>query len=139
MESGVARIRISKTGMDTKHISANSWDKNPSLPANSMIDAATATCRICRRRSPEHAESCRRSKAEGICHPIILGNEERIRETGKRTRPESEGIEIVNNLRHDREAERRERYAQIFHETCAREGATTDEANDKMFNVTTSV
>ena len=29
-------VRISKTGMDTKHISANSWDKNPSLPANSM-------------------------------------------------------------------------------------------------------
>ena len=43
-----------------------------------------------------------------------------------------EGIEIVN-LRHDREAERRERYARILCEKRAREGANFQEANDKMF------
>ena len=43
-----------------------------------------------------------------------------------------EGIEIVN-LRHDREAERRERYARILCEKRAREGANYQEANDKMF------
>ena len=43
-----------------------------------------------------------------------------------------EGIEIVN-LRHDRESERRERYARILCEKRAREGANFQEANDKMF------
>ena len=43
-----------------------------------------------------------------------------------------EGIEIVN-LRHPDEAPRRERYARILSEKRAREGATYEEANDKMF------
>ena len=43
-----------------------------------------------------------------------------------------EGIEIIN-LRHDREAERRERYARILSEKRARQGANLQESNDKMF------
>ena len=72
------------------------------------------------------------AKAEGICHPILLGNEERIEKLAKELDLNLEGIEIVN-LRHDREAERRERYARILCEKRAREGANFQEANDKMF------
>ena len=72
------------------------------------------------------------AKAEGICHPILLGNEERIEKLAKELDLSLEGIEIVN-LRHDREAERRERYARILSEKRAREGANYQEANDKMF------
>lgn len=72
------------------------------------------------------------AKSEGICQPILLGNEERIEKIAKELEVSLEGIEIVN-LRHDREAERRERYAHILSEKRAREGATFEEANDKMF------
>ncbi|KAA6319743.1 NADP-dependent malic enzyme, partial [termite gut metagenome] len=72
------------------------------------------------------------AKSEGICYPILLGNDERIEKLAKELDLSLEGIEIVN-LRHDREAERRERYARILVEKRAREGATFHEANDKMF------
>ena len=72
------------------------------------------------------------AKAEGICHPILLGNDERIEKLAKELDLSLEGIEIVN-LRHDREAERRERYARILTEKRARQGANFQESNDKMF------
>ena len=72
------------------------------------------------------------AKAEGICHPILLGNDERIEKLAKELDLSLEGIEIIN-LRHDREAERRERYARILSEKRARQGANLQESNDKMF------
>lgn len=72
------------------------------------------------------------AKSEGICHPIILGNGERIKKLAKELDLNLEGIEIIN-LRHDCENERRERYAHILATKRAREGATFDEAMDKMF------
>ena len=72
------------------------------------------------------------AKSMGICYPILLGNEERIEKLAAELDLNIEGIEIVN-LRHDREAPRRERYAKIFTEKRQRAGYTFDEANDKMF------
>ena len=72
------------------------------------------------------------AKAEGICHPILLGNDERIEKLAKELDLSLEGIEVIN-LRHDREAERRERYARILSEKRARQGVNFQEANDKMF------
>jgi len=72
------------------------------------------------------------AKAEGICHPILLGNDERIEKMAKDLDLSLEGIEIVN-LRHDNQADRRERYAQILSQKRAREGANYQEAQDKMF------
>ena len=71
------------------------------------------------------------AKSEGICHPILLGNDERIRKLADELKLDLDGIEIVN-LRHDREEERRNRYAEILTKKRAREGATYDEAKDKM-------
>ena len=81
---------------------------------------------------PNMLKAAVEANAEGICHPILLGNEERIEKLAKELDLSLEGIEIVN-LRHDREAERRERYAKILCEKRAREGANYQEANDKMF------
>lgn len=81
---------------------------------------------------PSMLKAAVEAKSEGICHPILLGNEERIEKLAKELELSLEGIEVVN-LRHDREAERRERYAHILSEKRAREGANYDEANDKMF------
>ena len=72
------------------------------------------------------------AKSEGICHPILLGNDEAISNLAKELELSLEGIEIVN-LRHPNEAPRRERYARILAEKRARQGANFQEANDKMF------
>ena len=71
------------------------------------------------------------AKAEGICFPILLGNEERLAKIAAEENISLEGIEIVN-LRHDRETERRHRYARILTDRKAREGVTYSEACEKM-------
>ena len=71
------------------------------------------------------------AKAEGICFPILLGNEERLAKIAAEENISLDGIEIVN-LRHDRETERRHRYARILTDTKAREGVTYSEACEKM-------
>jgi malate dehydrogenase (oxaloacetate-decarboxylating)(NADP+) len=81
---------------------------------------------------PNMLKAAVEAKAEGICHPVLLGNDERIGKLARELDLSLEGIEIVN-LRHDCESTRRERYARILAEKRAREGATYEEANDKMF------
>ena len=71
------------------------------------------------------------AKAEGICFPILLGNEERLAKIAAEENICLDGIEIVN-LRHDRETERRHRYARILSDKKAREGVTYSEACEKM-------
>ena len=70
---------------------------------------------------------------EGICTPILLGNEEMIAKTAERNNLDLAGIEIVN-LRHDREADRRCKYAGILSEKRQRQGVTFAEAYEKMFD-----
>src|SRR5574344_494156 len=81
---------------------------------------------------PTMLKAAVQAKAEGICQPILLGNDERIEKLAKELELSLEGSEIVN-LRHDNEAERRERYARILAAKRNREGYTIQEANDKMF------
>ena len=81
---------------------------------------------------PNMLRAAEEAKAEGICHPILLGNDERIEKMAKDLDLSLEGIEIVN-LRHDNQADRRERYAHILAEKRARQGANYQEAQDKMF------
>ena len=133
MESGVARKPI------------ENWDAY-ALHLKELMGYESKLTRQLRdtaRRSPQRVvfaegihpnmlKAAVEAKAEGICHPILLGNDERIEKLAKELDLSLEGIEIVN-LRHDREAERRERYAKILAEKKAREGVTYEEANDKMF------
>ena len=81
---------------------------------------------------PTMLKAAAQAKAEGICHPILLGNDEVIHKLAAKLDLNIEGIEIVN-LRHPSEQERRERYARILTEKRQREGYTFQEANDKMF------
>lgn len=69
---------------------------------------------------------------EKIAHPILLGNDERIAKLAIENHIDLEGIEIIN-LRHDSEMCRRRKYAALLAKKRAREGATLDEAIDKMF------
>jgi malate dehydrogenase (oxaloacetate-decarboxylating)(NADP+) len=81
---------------------------------------------------PTMLKAAVQAKAEGICNPVLLGNDETITKLAKKLDLNLDGIEIVN-LRHPNEAERRERFAHILTEKHGREGYTFEEANDKMF------
>jgi malate dehydrogenase (oxaloacetate-decarboxylating)(NADP+) len=81
---------------------------------------------------PTMLKAAVQAKAEGICQPVLLGNDEVIAKLAKSLDLNLEGIEIVN-LRHPSEQERRERYARILTEKRRRDGYTFQEANDKMF------
>ena len=81
---------------------------------------------------PTMLKAAVQAKAEGICQPILLGNDEVIAKLAKKLDLSLDGIDIVN-LRHPSEQERRERYARILTEKRKREGYTFQEANDKMF------
>jgi malate dehydrogenase (oxaloacetate-decarboxylating)(NADP+) len=81
---------------------------------------------------PTMLKAAVQAKSEGICQPILLGNDEVIEKMAKQMDLNLEGIEIVN-LRHPNEQSRRERYAKILAEKRQRDGYTFQEANDKMF------
>ncbi len=68
---------------------------------------------------------------DGILHPVLLGNEEMIAKRAKSLGLEIDGIEIINP-RHDREAERRARYAQLLSTARERKGVTYGEALEMM-------
>ena len=70
--------------------------------------------------------------AEGICFPVLLGNEEKIGNIAAENHIDLTGIEIIN-LRHDREEDRRVKFAQILADKRSREGMTFDEAYEKMY------
>ena len=133
MESGVARKNIED--WDAYKLQLRELMGQESKLTRQLYDTA--------RRNPQRVvfaegihpnmlKAAVEAKAEGICHPIILGNDEAIEKLAKQLELSLEGIEIVN-LRHPDEAPRRERYARILAEKRAREGVTYEEANDKMF------
>jgi malate dehydrogenase (oxaloacetate-decarboxylating)(NADP+) len=73
------------------------------------------------------------AKTEGICYPILLGNEDRISKMASENNIDLTGIEILN-LRHDREEDRRTKFAKILTEKCGRDGMTLTDALEKMFD-----
>lgn len=72
-------------------------------------------------------DACR----EGICHPILLGSEERIRKIAEDNGLILNGIQIINH-RNISEDDRRIRYAKILSEKRCREGIRFQEAFEKM-------
>ena len=81
---------------------------------------------------PTMLKAAVQAKSEGICQPILLGNDEIIERMARELDLNLTGIEVVN-LRHPSEQERRECYAQILTSKRQRDGYTYQEANDKMF------
>ena len=133
MESGVARNPIldwdayriqllQLMGYESK-LTRQLYDKARSNPQRVVFAEGT---------HPNMLKAAVEAKSEGLCHPILLGNDERIEKLAKELELNMEGIEIIN-LRHDREADRREHYAKLLTGKRYREGFTLQEANDKMF------
>ena len=133
MESGVARKQITDwnayknrlremLGQETK-LTQKLYDTARNYPQRVVFAEGI---------HPTMLKAAVQAKAEGICQPILLGNDERIVKLAKELELSLDGIEIVN-LRHDREAERRERFARLLTQKRQRDGYTFQEANDKMF------
>lgn len=87
---------------------------------------------ICEGNMDNTLRAAVRVAQEGVCRPVVLGNEEMIEKRAARLGLSLDKVEIVNP-RHDREAETRERYAKILASKKAREGFTFNFALDKMF------
>ena len=142
VSSAVARAAI-ESGVARKHI--DDWDaykkslsvllgQETKLTQKLYATAAAHPQRIVFAEAvhPTMLKAAVQAKAEGICKPVLLGNDEVIAKLAAKLDLNIEGIEIVN-LRHPSEQERRERYARILADKRQREGYTFQEANDKMF------
>ena len=133
IESGVARREITDwkayrqhlrelMGQETK-FTQNLYDTARMSPKRVVFAEGTHAKML---------EAAVRAREEGICQPVLLGNDERIQKMAASLDLSLEGIEIVN-LRHDNQAARRERYARILATKKQREGYTLEEALDKMY------
>ena len=132
IESGVSRKTITDWEDYANHLREMMGYDNKLL--RSFTDMAKANPKRVVFAEANHVNMLKaavEAKAEGICYPILLGNEERLEKIAAEENLSLEGIEIVN-LRHDREEERRDRYARILSEKRAREGVTFSEAREKM-------
>ncbi len=134
IESGVARktdidwdeyeeTLRSRMGLDNKLIRALT-DKAKENPKTVVFADAN---------HPNILKAASVARAEGICVPVLLGNEERIGKIIDENDIDLKDVEIVN-LRHDREEARRVKYARMFSEKRQREGMTYSEAYEKMFD-----
>ncbi len=134
IESGVARNSITnweeyneelrhRMGLDNKMI-RRFYDLARQVPKRVVFSESNQINML------KAAEVC---VSEGLCHPILLGNEEKIASVAAENHVSLKGIEIVN-LRHDREEERRHRYAKALCEKRSRDGYTFNETAEMMFN-----
>ena len=133
MESGVARTPIED--WDTYRLRLRELMGYESKLTAQLYDIARSNPQrvvFAEGIHPNMLKAAVEAKAEGICQPILLGNDEIIAKMAKQLNLSLEGIEVVN-LRHPNEQSRRERYAHILATKRAREGVTYEEANDKMF------
>lgn len=132
IDSGVSRKTITDWEGYTNHLREMMGYDNKLL--RSFTDMAKANPKRVVFAEANHVnmlKAAAEAKAEGICFPILLGNEERLAKIAAEENISLDGIEIVN-LRHDRETERRHRYARILTDKKAREGVTYSEACEKM-------
>ncbi|MGD9771758.1 MAG: phosphate acyltransferase, partial [Parabacteroides sp.] len=134
IESGVARKEITDWNKYENHLREMMGYDNKMM--RSFTDMAKANPKRVVFAEANHVnmlKAAAEAKAEGICFPILLGNEDRLAKIAKEENISMEGMEIVN-LRHDRELERCRRYAKKLVEKKQREGMTYAEACEKMYD-----
>ena len=133
MESGVARTPIKDWKAYRQHLrelmgqeskfTQNLYDTARSNPKRVVFAEGT---------HPTMLQAAVKAKEEGICFPVLLGNDVQIHTLAEELKLNLDGIEILN-LRNDTQNERRHRYAQLFAKKMERKGYTPQEAEDKMY------
>lgn len=133
IESGVARKVITDWKAYRQHL-RELMGQESKLTQNLYDTARLSPRRVvfAEGTHPTMLEAAIRAKEEGICHPVLLGNDVQIRKMAEDMKLNLDGVEVLN-LRNDSEAERRQRYAEILAKKKQREGYTLQEAIDKMY------
>jgi len=133
MDSGIARIQI--TDWNAYNDKLNLLMGNDNKMLRRFYETARQNPKRVVFSESNHINMLKAAEsayAEGICFPILLGNEEKIASLAAENDIDLTGIEIIN-LRHDREEKRRVSYAHKLSEKRSREGMTYDEAYEKMY------
>lgn len=81
---------------------------------------------------PTMMKAAVQAKQEGICFPILLGNQDRLNRLANRLKLDLTGIKIID-MRADQEQGRRAKFAKHLSEKLERQGYTFEEAYDKMY------
>ncbi|GHU79944.1 NADP-dependent malic enzyme [Bacteroidia bacterium] len=132
IESGVARKKIDDwAAYENRLRDLMGYDNKLLREFTEMAKKSPKRVVFAEGTHPNMLKAAAQARDEGFCHPIVLGNDERIIKLATELNIDLDGIEIVN-LRHDSEADRRIRYAKILSEQHQREGATFEESIDKM-------
>ena len=134
MESGVARRPIGDwAAYDEKLLRLKGNDRKFPRRLNEAARCNPKRVVFAEANTDNMLRAATIAAADGLCIPILLGNEEMIEKRAVRLGLDISGIEIVN-LRHDREAARREKYAEKLSEKRQRQGENFESALDKMFD-----
>ena len=134
MESGVARRPITDwAAYDEKLLRLKGNDRKFTRRLNEAARSNPKRVVFAEANTDNMLRAAAIAAADGLCIPILLGNEEMIEKRAARLGIDISGIEIVN-LRHDREAPRREKYASILSQKRQRQGENFESALDKMYD-----
>ena len=134
MESGVARRPIEDwAAYDEKLLRLKGNDRKFTRRLNEAARTSPKRVVFAEANTDNMLRAATIAAADGMCVPILLGNEEMIQKRADRLGLDISGLEIVN-LRHDREAPRREKYAAKLSEKRQRQGENFESALDKMFD-----
>ena len=134
MESGVARRPIGDwAAYDEKLLRLKGNDRKFTRRLNEAARCNPKRVVFAEANTDNMLRAATIAAADGLCIPILLGNEEMIEKRAVRLGLDISGIEIVN-LRHDRHAARREKYAEKLSEKRQRQGENFESALDKMFD-----
>ena len=101
-----------------------------------LVELAREDCKrvvICEGNTDNMLRASVRLAHDGVCRPVVLGNEEMIEKRANRLGLDISGVEIINP-RHDREEVTRHRYASLLATKKAREGYTYELALEKMYD-----
>ncbi len=133
MESGVARSEITSWDEYRQHLKMLMGQESQlvyQLHETARVDPQRVV--FAEATHPNMLKAAVQAKSEGICNPILLGNAQKIATLASSLELNLAGIDIVE-LRSDKEAERRDRYAQILTSKRQRQGANLQESTDKMY------
>ena len=133
MESGVARTPIKDWTAYKDHL-RQMLGQETKLTRTLHATAALHPQRVVFAEGghPTMMKAAVQAQQEGICHPILLGNPDRLARIANRLKLDLSGVEIID-MRADKEQGRRATYAKHLAEKRARQGYTFEEAYDKMY------
>ncbi len=134
MESGTARRQIEDFDSYREHLSKLMGDRGQLMRHISELASRNPKRVVFSDGNDTNVvKAAIRLAHDGICVPVLLGNPEKIHSFAKAMKTDLAGIEIID-VRSDKCADTRKRYAGLLAEMKGREGMTLDEAKEKLWS-----